>query len=190
MLNLLNYIRSLTPFSDESWELLQGALTKRDYKKKEFLLQKEEVCQSLFFIDKGYCKSYVLLDGGVKNTAFYFENEVATDIQSFGSGEKSVGNLVACEPVTAILFHKERLFQLAEQSLEIQALGRNCLRVFATKQEEFSNLFKLYTAQQRLEYVEKNHPQISQRVSLTQLSSFLGVSRETLSRIRKRRSTR
>ncbi|SDF57689.1 cyclic nucleotide-binding domain-containing protein [Chitinophaga filiformis] len=67
-------------------------------------------------------------------------------------------------------------------------LGRLCIRLFAARQEEFSTLFKLYSASDRLEYIEQHHPHILQRVSLTQLSSFLGVARETLSRIRKRRT--
>lgn len=187
MNNLLKYIQSLTTFSDESWELLQSALTKKDFKNKEFLLQEGEVCNSLFYIDKGCCKSYYEIDGVIKNTAFFFENEIATNIKSFGSGQKSEFNLITCEPSTVVLFDKEKLFEVAKQSKEIETLGRNCIRVFAAKQEEFSNLFKLYTPRERFEYLERNHPGILQRVSLTQLSSFLGVSRETLSRIRKRR---
>ena len=187
MENLLNYIRSLTEFSDASWELLQQALAKKQFRKNEFLLKEGQICNSLFYIDSGYCKSYYEIDGAIKNTGFFFENEIATNIRSFGSGLKSDFNMIACEPLTAIIFDKEKLFQVTGQSIEIESLGRNCIRVFASKQEEFSNLLKLYSAKERLEYLERNYPEIPQRVSLTQLASFLGVARETLSRIRKRR---
>lgn len=187
MHNLLKYTRSLTSFSDRSWELLQPALTKKKFKKNELLLRQGLVCNSLFYIDKGYCKSYYEIDGLVKNTSFFFENEIATNLNSFGNGQKSAFNIVACEPLTAIIFDKDKLFQAARQASEIETLGRNCIRLFATKQEEFSTLFKLYSAQERLEYLEAKHPEILQRVSLSQLASFLGVARETLSRIRKRR---
>lgn len=186
--NLLKYIHSLTEFHDESWELLQPALTKREFKKNELLLKEGQVCNSLFYIDRGYCRSYYEIDGAVKNTGFFFENEIATNINSFGSGQKSEFSIIACEPLTAILFDKEKLFQAAKQANEIEALGRNCIRLFASKQEELSTLFKRYSAQERLEYLEAKHPEISQRVSLSQLASFLGVARETLSRIRKRRT--
>jgi CRP-like cAMP-binding protein len=59
--------------------------------------------------------------------------------------------------------------------------------LFATKQEELSTVFQLYSAEERLEYLEATKPELLQRVSLSQLASFLGVARETLSRIRKRR---
>lgn len=185
--NLLKYIRSLTSFSDTSWELLKPALTRKVFKKNELLLKQGQVCNSLFYIDSGYCKSYYEIDGVVKNTGFFFENEITTNINSFGNGQKSEFNIVACEPLTTIIFDKDKLFQAAKQANEIETLGRNCIRLFATKQEEFATLFKLYSAQERLEYLETKHPEILQRVSLSQLASFLGVARETLSRIRKRR---
>jgi CRP-like cAMP-binding protein len=185
--NLLKYINSLTNFSDESWKLLETILTKQEFKKNELLLNKGQVCNSLFYIDSGYCKSFYDIGGVVKNTGFFFENEIVTNINSFGSGQKSEFNIVACEPLTAIIFNKDRLFQAAKQTNEIETLGRNCVRLFAMKQEEFSTLFKLYSAQERLEYLEAKYPEILQRVSLSQIASFLGVTRETLSRIRKRR---
>ena len=185
--NLLRYIRSLTNFSDTSWKMLQDALTKKAFKKNEFLLKEGQVCQSLFYIDSGYCKSYYTIDGDIKNTGFLFENEIATNISSFGNGQKSTYAIVACEALTAIVFDKDKLFQASKQNIEIEALGRNCIRLFATRQEEFSTLFNRYSAQERLEYLERKHPEMLQRVSLSQLASFLGVARETLSRIRKRR---
>jgi CRP-like cAMP-binding protein len=187
MQNLLTYIRSLTTFSDRSWEQLQPALTKKEFRKNELLLKEGQVCHSLFYIDKGYCKSFYEIDGVVKNTGFFLENEIATNIQSFGSGQKSEFNIIACEPLTVIVVDKHQLFEAAKQAVEIEVLGRNCIRLFATKQEEFSTLFKLYTPQERLEYLEGKHPELLQRIPLAQLASFLGVARETLSRIRKRR---
>lgn len=152
MENLLKYIHSLTEFSDESWELLQPALTKKKFNKNEFLLKEGQVCDSLFYIDNGYCKSYYEIDGIKKNTFFFFENDIATNIESFGSGRKSEFNIAACETLTTIIIDKKTLFQAAKQAPEIETLGRNCIRLFASKQEEFSNLFKLYSPGQRLVY--------------------------------------
>ncbi|MEO8416090.1 MAG: cyclic nucleotide-binding domain-containing protein [Ginsengibacter sp.] len=97
MNNLLEYLHSLTEFSDESWKSLQPALTKRVFKKNEILLKEGEVCKSLLFIDKGCCKSFYEIDGRVKNTGFFFENDIVTNINSFGSGQKSECNIIACE---------------------------------------------------------------------------------------------
>lgn len=187
MENLLRYIHSLTNFSDESWGLLQPALSKKKFKKNELLLKAGQVCNSLFYIDEGYCKSFYEVDGVIKNTGFFFENSVATNVKSFGNGSRSEFSIMACEPVTAILFDREKLFKAASQSPEIETLGRHCIRLFASTQEEFATMFNRYNAEDRLTYIEKNHRQILERVQLTQLASFLGIARETLSRIRKRR---
>ena len=187
MNNLLSYICSLTPFSEEDWEYLKPALTKRTFARNELLLREGEVCSSLFYIDAGYCKSYYEIDGNIKNTELFFENELATNVTSFGSGLESKYNIIACEPLITIVFNKDKLFELSRQHPKIENLGRICLRQFAVKQEEFLAIFKLYSPKERLEYIETHHPHIVQRVSLTQLASFLGATRETLSRIRNRR---
>src|SRR5690606_16575768 len=126
------------------------------------------------------------IDGEIKNTGFFFENEIATNVQSFSSGQRSEFNIVACETLVVIVFAKQKLFEIAGQSKEIEALGRSCIRQYALKQEELSTLFQLYSAEERLAYLENKRPEILQRVSLSQLASFLGVKRETLSRIRRR----
>ncbi|MVT06739.1 Crp/Fnr family transcriptional regulator [Chitinophaga tropicalis] len=187
MQRLLNYIHSLTDFSEKSWEVLLPVLTRREFRKDDFLLKENEVCHSLFFIEQGYCKSYYDKDGVEKNTAFCFEGEVATNINSFASGERSTYNIQACEPLTTVVFDRQKLFEAAAQWPEIETLGRKCLRLTASRLEEHANIFKLYTTQERYEYLEQNQPHLLQRVSLTDLSSYLGIARETLSRVRKRR---
>lgn len=184
---LLHFIRSLTAFSDESWQLLQSALESRTYRKGELLLLEGEVCTTLFYIVQGYCRSYYEIDAIVKNTAFYFENEIATNLSSFSTGLPSEYHMIACEQLEVVVFHKEILFHLAKECIEIESLGRSCIRLFAQRQEELSTIFQLYTAKERLEYVEAKRPEITQRVPLTQIASFLGVTRETLSRIRRKR---
>lgn len=187
MQDLLKYIRSLANLSDENWEKLQLALEVRDFRKNEFILKERQVCNALYYIQQGYCQSYYELDGVIKNTGFFFENELVTNVKSFGEGLPSVFNIIASEPMKTIVFDKQKLLAVSQQTPEIEALGRHCIRQFATRQEEIAKIFQLYTAQERLEYIEKYHPIFLRRVSLSQLASFLGVARETLSRIRRRR---
>lgn len=188
MKSLLDYIRSLTDFSNDSWLLLQQAITQVEYRKHEHLLKEGEVSNTLFFIEKGYCRSYYVMDGIEKNTNFYFENEIAANINSFGGEEKSKFNIIASEPLTAILIDKSKLIFIAQESSELERMGRHFIRAFASKQHEMSEIFKLYAAEGRLDYIEERYPEMIQRIPLSQLSSFLGVTRETLSRIRKRRT--
>jgi len=153
-------------------------------------LKEGKVCHSFFFIEKGYCRSYYQVDGLERNTDFFFENDIATNIQSFATGEKSAYNIIACEPLLATVWEKDVLFRIAKESPEIEALGRSCLRRFAAKQEELAALTRLGPTLDRLQYLEQHQPHLLNRVPLSQLASFLGVARETLSRARRRRASR
>jgi CRP-like cAMP-binding protein len=188
MEEVLKFIHSLASLSENSIRALLPALSTKKFKKGALLLKEGQVCNSLFYIEAGYCKSCYDLEGLEKNTFFFFEQDIATNLSSFGNAQPSAYNIRACEPLTAVVFDKQKLFEAARLHPEIDTLGKNCIRRFATRQEEFANLFKLFSAKERLEYLERHHPLMLQRVSLTQLSSFLGVARETLSRIRKKRS--
>lgn len=188
--SLLRYIRTLTPFTDASWALLQGALTLADFKKNQPLLQHENKRNTLFFIEAGYCRSYIEMEGVEKNMNFFFENEIAALPLTAANCINSSYNIVACEKVSAILLDKDKLGIIAQEAPEIERMGRHFIYAFASKVEEFSNLTKHSTTLQLLEHIEKKHPYMIQRIPLTQLASFLGVTRETLSRIRKQRFQR
>jgi CRP-like cAMP-binding protein len=185
--NILHYFQSLTGYTDKNWETLYPALSIVAYKKEEYLLEAGKVCQSLFYISAGYCRAFYDKDGRDINTTFFFENDIATNINSFGSGEPSTLAIQAAEDVTVVRFDKQLLYAAAQKDTDIETLGRKCLQLIAAKQEQHAAIFKLMTGQERYEYIEQHFPGMLQRVSLTQLSSFLGVARETLSRIRGRR---
>ena len=92
----------------------------------------------------------------------------------------------AGEATTVYEFDKEKLLKLYNASPEIESFGRKLLEQLLISQEEHINLFKLFTPTERYHFLQTNKPQIIQRISLSQLSSYLGVARETLSRIRKK----
>ncbi|SFE97738.1 cAMP-binding domain of CRP or a regulatory subunit of cAMP-dependent protein kinases [Chitinophaga sp. CF118] len=187
MEKLIAYIHSLMNFSEESWEILSPALITMEFEKDQYLLQAGKVCNSLFYISKGYCRAFYDKDGQEINTSFFFENSIATNINSFAKEEKSEFSIQACENLTVVQFDKKKLREASQLDPAIEMLGRNCLQRIAAKQENDTAIYKLMTAKERYEYLEKYSPDILQRVSLTQLSSYLGVARETLSRIRSRR---
>jgi len=188
--DLLAFIRALTRFSDDSWQALLPVLSERVFRRGMPLLETGTVCHSLFYIRAGYCRQSAVIDGVEKNTAFFFEGDMATELLSFGSGVPSAYSIYACEPVTAIAFDKTRLMEAAARTPEIETLGRTCLRRFSMKQAEFATLLQLHRPKDRLAYIEQHHPVLLQRVPATQLASFLGIARETLSRLRKQALTR
>jgi CRP-like cAMP-binding protein len=188
MTDLLAFIRSFTEFSDESWDILCGITKETAFKKGDHLLQAGKLCHSLFYIRKGYCRAFHLQDGVEINTNFYFEKEIATNINSYTLNIPSSFTVQACEPLLAYRFDRDEIFEAAKLAPEIEIVGKQNLQLIAAKQEKQLELYRLLKATERYAYLEKNQPEILQRVPLTQLASYLGVARETLSRIRNKAS--
>lgn len=184
MNSLKRYIESITEFSEHSWTILSACLTELELKKNEPLLKEGEVCTSVFFITAGICKSSYNLDGKEINTAFYFQNDFATNVKSLRTAEKSEYSIKACEKTRVTRIDKTNLLQAYNQSHQIEAFGRKVLEVITAKQEEHADSFKILTPKQRFDALVSQHPDFLQKVSLTQAASYLGVSRETLSRFR------
>jgi len=188
MTDLLTFIRGFAHFSDEGWDALRSITSQREFKKGEHLVEAGKTKNSLFFISKGFCRAYYILDGEEINTNFYFEKEIATNINSYVNNQRTTFAIQACEPLTAYEFDRGNVAEVSKRIPEIGIIGKRSLEMIAAKQEKQLELYRLLTATQRYMHMERYQPEILQRVSLTQLSSYLGVARETLSRIRRKKS--
>lgn len=184
MNNLKTYIESITEFSEQSWMILSDCLTELHYKKNEFLLKEGQVCNYVYFISSGFCKSCHNLDGREVNTAFFFENDFATNIKSLRSASRSEYSIKTCETTKLVAIDKQKMLDAYKQSHQIETFGRKVLELVTIKMEEHSDSFKLLSPKQRFDDLVARYPDFLQRVSLTQIASYLGISRETLSRFR------
>ncbi len=180
MENLYTYIYHHTRLPEKSWQALIKVLTTRHYKKGEALLKLGEVCTSIFFISKGYCRAVYNHEGQEINTNFYFENELATNIRSLKQEQGSEYVIQAEEDLEAIIFDKDKLYALFSKSAEIDSMGRTLMEGVLERQEEQAKLFKLDTARERYDYMRSIQPQVIERVPLAHIASYLGISQETL----------
>lgn len=187
MISLKKYILSLTDFSEQNWTTLLDCMTETEFSKNAPLLKEGQICNSIFFISSGLCKAFYNQDGKEMNIAFYFENEFVTNISSLTTGTKSRYTIQAYEKCRVVRLDRAKLLKAYKQSHQIESLGRQLLELITAKQEAHSNSFKLLTPRQRYENLVLERPDFLQRISLTQTASFLGISRETLSRLRGRR---
>lgn len=184
MNNLKNYIASVTAFSEQSWEILLPCMTQKEFQRNEILLEAGQISNSVFYISSGLCKACVNQDGKEINTEFYFENDFASNIKSLTQSAKSDYFIKAVEKSVVVQFDKTKLLEAYSQSQQIESFGRKILEICMAKHEEHANNFKLLTPRQRFENLVTKRPDFLQRVSLTQTASYLGISRETLSRLR------
>ena len=184
---LLKRITCLTEISASSLERLFAIASHRPLKKGEAVLRPGQICKTIVFVEKGYLRTFIDKDGTEINIDFTFEGGFTTNLKSLRSASASETSIQAGEATTIYEFDKDKLLELYKASAEIESFGRKLLEQLLIALEEHTNLFKIYSPKDRYLYLEKNRSEILQRVSLSQLSSYLGIARETLSRIRRNR---
>jgi CRP-like cAMP-binding protein len=182
---LYKKIIDLTEISLSSLDKLFEIATQRQFTKGEFILKQGQICKTIVFVEKGYLRTFVDKDGTEINTNFTFEGNFTTNLKSLRSSSSSDTTIQAGETTTIYEFDRDKLIELYKVSPEIESFGRKLLEQLLIAQEEYTNLFKIYSPTKRYQYFQTNKPEILQRINLSQLASYLGIARETLSRIRK-----
>jgi len=177
-------ITQITKISEEDIALLVSCSVQQKLKKGETILKEGEVCRSFYFVEKGYLRTWYNKSGVPINLNFTFEGEFISNLKSFKSREPSEVIIEAGEPAIIWVFDLNAMSLQQKTHAAISAFVRRLAVRVLLKSEEHSSLFKMYTPTERYHHIEKNRPQLLQRISLSQLASYLGVTRETLSRIR------
>ncbi len=146
------------------------------------LIQEGKRHHYCYFITKGAVKSYYLNDGKEICSWFAFERETVSTIKTF-AGQPSNETIKLIEDSAFIRVNIKAFKALAESNISIGRLTHELLIEHAIFLEELLYL-KSKPGKERYQELINAEPQLLQRVSLTDLASFLGISRETLSRIR------
>lgn len=181
---LRSFFEKQVTLEDEAWLELRDTISLRELKKKAHFLHQGEICSQIGFIIKGYVRLYFLRDGEEITKDFNFENSFCGSYASFSLQQPSRFNVVAMEHVTLYTFKRDTLFSLFDRYPSLQKLGRLSMEYMFIQKEMREASFLLDTAEQRYHALLLQHPGIQQRVPLKYLASYLGVTPETLSRIR------
>lgn len=185
--NLLRKITEIATLSDSSIDLLLACAKQKEFARGQCLLNEGQICNDLYFVESGWLRTYINKDGKEININFTFEGNFTGNIKSLKTNQTSQYVIEAGERSLITLFDKDDLLKLYLQSTEIEALCRRILGIFIIESTEQIAFYKLHSPMDRYEFLIKNKPQMIQRISVSQLSSYIGVARETLSRIRKKK---
>lgn len=183
---LKNTFDEILKISDEDWLLFESILKPIYLKKGDFLLKEGQVCKGIYFVSVGALRTYHLHDGKEINTCFNFEYDLLREIESMTNNTPSTKNIQALEDCLVFFINREKLIDLYKKSDFYQTLGRMILEQLAISEQKYSFLLSSYSPKERYLQILENQPELIQRVSLQHLASYLGISRESLSRIRKR----
>lgn len=154
--------------------------------KKQKLLGEGEKSDSIYFIVSGAVRIFYLNKEGVEtNTWFLVENELVISVYSFFTSQPSFEYIETLEHCTFITLKKDKLDWLYQTFIEFNIIGRKLTELYYIRNEAQANALRLLSAKERYQQLLNTQPQLLQRVSLGHIASYLGISAETLSRIRK-----
>jgi len=169
--------------SEEAKCLLLNIARIKEYRRKDYLLREGQVCKRLYFIQSGLLRTFYNNTGKDINLHFATEGQFSTDIKSLRRQIPSELWIQAYEPTTVLEFDSGSLLSLYARSEEIQNIGHRLMAQLEQEYLERTDLIPL-SPNDRYIYLQRRRPDLVRRISLTHLSSYIGISRETLSRLR------
>lgn len=179
------YIREQVAATDDDIKLFRETAIERTIRRKDFLLQEGEICRYKAFVTKGFLRTCRTTDDGIEHIMqFSPENSWTTDPESYENNTPSCYNIDALEYTEVVMWTKKDFHYLFENIPAVKAYSDQLFsrNLYVTRQRLFNAISA--TAEEKYDEFIKTYPDILTRVPLHMVASFLGVSRETLSRIR------
>ncbi|MEO9569597.1 MAG: Crp/Fnr family transcriptional regulator [Polaribacter sp.] len=185
-MKLSDFLLNLVPFSDEELTDIIIHFKEEKFKKNAILLKNGTICDKLYFIKEGMSRSFYTRKDGKEVTQWFFGNgHFMASAESFFNQTPSFYNLEILEDsiLYSISFKKMELLLAKYHNME------KCIRLLSiemfTKLVHKMNATQFHSAKERYSYMILEYPNIVHRISLGHIASYLGMTQETLSRIRR-----
>lgn len=181
-------VKAICPnVTDDQVSRFASKLTLKELKKKDIFLQSEKVQKSIGFIAKGLVRSFFIDNEGNEITVgFYAEGDYATHYPAFITQKPSRYTIQCLEPTNMVCLSFEDMQWIYQQLPVFEKYGRLVAEEILKRQQARIESFIFQTAEDRyLDFIQHS-PTLFNRISLSQLCSYLGIERQTLTRIRQK----
>lgn len=177
--------------SEEEEAQIKKYLTPKKLRKKQYLLQEGDVCKYTAMVEKGALKAYFVNEKGEENiTAFALEGWTIADLSSFIKQEPATLNIDALEDCELVLMSKSSHDELLQTMPKYETYFRILITdAYIALQQRTTSTLHL-TVEERYLKIAQLHQNILQRVPQHMIASFMGLTPETLSRVRSRISNK
>lgn len=179
------YLTSNATLNNEQLDWISSLYTVKTLRKNQYLLQEGDIWKHYVFVVKGCLRTYSLGAKGTEHIiGFDKENYWTGDPESLISGKPSRFNIDCLEPCEVVIFTKQNFELLCKQIPEFYELANMILNknIIALQNRICATLS--YSAEERYEYFMACNPQLALRVPQNMIASYLGIAKETLSRLR------
>jgi len=174
------------PLPDEEGALILSAFEPRTFKEGETLFKGGKVCREMFFILSGVLRIVMVNDKGVDVTHFFLaENRLCTILNSFNNEVPAEESIQAACDTEVLAISRERLFELYKRLPYLQDLITRITQQSLLDKIGIRNAYLGEDSAARYRLFLSTQPDIARRVSLKDVASYLGITPQSLSRIRK-----
>lgn len=175
-------------------EALEAAVRERlevvEVPRKEIFLREGQRSDYIQVVVSGIVRMYYIRDGEEISSRFVEELQIAASIISFYGRKPGYEFAEALEPVVLVRIHYDKLMELYATFPEFNFIGRMITEQYLVKSEERLYQLRKQSAEERYSFFVDNYPSLFQRVPLKYIASYLGLTLETISRIRKKLSVK
>jgi CRP-like cAMP-binding protein len=183
---LFKKINAVTPLTGEESEYCKSLFIPKKLRKRQYLLQEGDICKYQAFVVKGILRSYTIDDKGDEHILqFASEGWWIADLSSFLTGEPSIFNIEALEDVELLVLSRSSWELLLQNVPKFERFFRILIQnsLIANQKRLLQSLKD--PAEERYNDFTDTYPECVLRVPQRMIASYLGISRETLSRLRK-----
>ena len=185
---LLEYIqsKSLLQLSDAEKELIAGAFKVKHLRKRQYLLQEGDICKYMAFVVKGSGRMYSVNESGQENIIrFAIESWWLGDYESYNLHTPSLYNIEMFEDSDVLLVSYDQMQELRKNVPAVDLMVKEIDRKGAIATQKRIHSAISQDAEERYNLLAKAYPEFLLRFPQSMIASYLGISPETLSRIRK-----
>jgi CRP-like cAMP-binding protein len=182
----IKYIKDHVSISDKELDTIISVSSIKSLRRRQYLLQEGDVWKLIAFVVKGCLRTYTVDARGIEHiNSFATENWWAGDRESLLTGKPSIYNIDAIEDSEILLITHDNYNMLCR---EIPAFNQMVTDIhnksFISAQKRIHVAIS-YTSEQKYAAFIETYPQLVNRIPLHMIASFLGITPETLSRMRK-----
>jgi CRP-like cAMP-binding protein len=187
---LVDYINQMFPLRSEIVDYIRQNTFAKKLAKGKFLLRQGEVCSHYYYIHKGVLRSF--LKFGKKEITIWInpENEITTSIRSMNGSRPSDEYIQALEDCELVVIPFDAMEALYDRFPEMNMVGRKLLQEYYAASEERVYICRIPDARSRYQHFIDTRPELVNRIPLKYVASYLGITLETLSRLRSRKASK
>ncbi|WPU95071.1 cyclic nucleotide-binding domain-containing protein [Mucilaginibacter sabulilitoris] len=186
MEKIREYLERIAPLSDQDWQIFSSKLVKRQFPKKALLLKTGQTENHLSFMEQGIVRYYIPKEDNDITFAFSFDNNFISAYDSFLSRSPSICQIQTLTETTLWSLTYQSLQEIYADTTIGNTIGRYaCEGIFMTKAKRELSLLN-DTAEQRYLNLFTEQPQLIRQIPLKYIASYIGITPQGLSRIRRR----